>query len=355
MLTLGLLSIENNQEQEYFTQIAKRAMRHKIKVVRFRPTDVRPNTPFVNGLIYDSTLKEWMHDSFQLPKFLYDRCFYNSEQSLRGKPIVDWLKKRHDITFLGHGLPNKLILTDTLFEQDILRPFIPTTHKLIHTKQVLQMLQRERKLVLKPISGSRGIDIYFLSLNGKKINIQTQKGKSIISESMNGQHCTHFIQKLMSHQEYMIQSYLPLHDEDNAPFDIRIFLQKNQHGHWERKAIGIRRGTPNTLISNLSGGGKVEQYEDWKRQFIGGKKVDRLISKIIKHLPTYLESRLVPLFEVGLDIGVDQNSNIWILDVNSKPGHQVALQTNPEIREDIFTAPLLYCRFLDEKGVTYIG
>lgn len=355
MLTLGLLSNENNQEQEYFTQIAKRAIKHQMRVVRFRPTDVRPNTPFINGLVYSADTKEWIHDSFQLPSYLYDRCFYNNEQSRRSKPIVDWLKKRHDITFLGHGLPNKLILTDTLFEHDILRPFIPTTHKLLHTKQALQILQREKKLVLKPISGSRGIDIYFLSLTNKKILVQTQKGKNIISETLNGRHCTHFIQELMSQQEYMTQEYLPLHDKNHAPFDIRIFLQKNQYGHWERKATGIRRGTPDTLISNLSGGGRVESFLEWKKQYVGGKKVDRFINRIVKHLPTFLENRLVPLFEIGLDIGVDTNGNVWILDVNSKPGHQVALQINPEVREDLFTAPLLYCRYLDEKGVTTIG
>lgn len=355
MLTLGLLSIENNQEQEYFTQIAKRASKHPLRVVRFRPTDVRPNTPFINGLIFQTDTKEWVHDTFQLPSFLYDRCFYNNEHSKRSKPIVDWLKKRHDITFLGHGLPNKLILTDTLFEHDILRPFIPTTHKLLHTKQALQILQREKKLVLKPITGSRGIDIYFLSLMNKNILIQTQKGKSIISETLNGKHCIHFIQELISRQEYMTQTYLPIHDTNQAPFDIRIFLQKNQYGHWERKATGIRHGAPNTLISNLSGGGKVESFEEWKKQFVGGKKVDRLISRIVKHLPTFLENRLVPLFEIGLDIGVEMNGNIWILDVNSKPGHQVALQINPEFREDLFNAPLLYCRYLDEKGVTTIG
>lgn len=355
MLTLGLLSIRYDHETEYFTNIAKRASDYQMKVVRLRPADLRPNTNSIEGLVYNDTTNQWQQDTFPLPTYLYDRCFYHSDQAKKQRPVVEWLKQRKDVIFLGHGLPNKLEILDTLFEHDALRPHIPTTYKALHTKQILQILHEKQKIVLKPIHGSGGIDIYFLTKKEQKIQIETQKGKQVVSKLLSLKDCTRFLQQILEKQQYMIQAYLSLTDKANAPFDLRIFLQKNQHGIWEQKGLGIRKGRPFNLISNLNGGSTVETYQSWRKTTKEGKKIERLLQRIVKHVPILLEQQLVPLFEIGLDIGIDQDHHIWILDVNSKPGRKVVLQMNSDIVDELYAAPLAYCQFLSHKGVTTIG
>lgn len=355
MLTLGLLSIRYDHETEYFTEIAKRSADFNIKVVRLRPADLRPNINSIDGLSYDCKTKQWQRDSFPLPNFLYDRCFYRGEQAKKYKPVVEWLKQRNDVTFIGHGLPNKLEVMDILFEQDILRPHIPPTQRAMHTKQVLEILQREQQVVLKPIYGSGGVDIYFLTKENQQIKMETQQGKKVLSKTLSAKDCTYFLQNLLMNQEYMIQSYLSLTDKENAPFDLRIFLQKSPNGLWEQKGMGIRKGRPHSLISNLRGGSQIETYHSWRKSIQGSKKIERHIHQIIKHVPLLLERQLAPLFELGLDIGIDQHNHIWILDVNSKPGRKVVLQTNPDIHSELYAAPLAYCQFLAGKGVKTLG
>ncbi|MEH7544787.1 YheC/YheD family protein, partial [Neobacillus vireti] len=76
------------------------------------------------------------------------------------------------------------------------------------------------------------------------------------------------------------------------------------------------------------------------------------LTYILNCLPTTLESAFMPLFEIGVDIGIAKDGSIWILDINSKPGRKVLLSTNPELQESLYTQPLLYGKYLSETDQT---
>jgi hypothetical protein len=43
---------------------------------------------------------------------------------------------------------------------------------------------------------------------------------------------------------------------------------------------------------------------------------------------------------------LENNGSIWILDINSKPGRKTILNSQPEKKEELYTAPLHYAKFL---------
>ncbi|MEH7081394.1 YheC/YheD family protein [Neobacillus drentensis] len=45
-----------------------------------------------------------------------------------------------------------------------------------------------------------------------------------------------------------------------------------------------------------------------------------------------------------------ENGSIWILDINSKPGRKVLLHTQPDIKETLTLAPLLYGKHLSQMA-----
>ena len=49
-------------------------------------------------------------------------------------------------------------------------------------------------------------------------------------------------------------------------------------------------------------------------------KINRTIDNIVLQLPPFIESRHGRLVELGIDIGVDKNGEVWIIEINSKPG-----------------------------------
>ncbi|GGE72986.1 YheC/YheD family protein [Priestia taiwanensis] len=348
MLTLGILSFDISKEQEYFTEIARRAGNYNMEVVCFSPSNIEPSTEMVTGLAFDDSKDKWKEKSFPIPSYLYDRCFYTKPITKRHKPIVEWLKKRPNTFFLGYGLPDKLHIHHLISEHELLKAYLPKTTLVDTPQTILTTLQKKKKLLLKPASGAGGRGIYLFTFKKGNIHVHTQKGEELITKTFEEKAFIRFLTVLLKKRTYITQPFLSLQDVTNCPFDLRLFLQKNKHGKWITRGVGVRKGKEDHLVSNLSAGASIIPYKEWKRQYTPREVllIEDAIQTISRILPLHLENTSSPLFELGIDIGIDQKCAIWLLDINSKPGRKVLLTINPPIKEELYHAPLQYCSFL---------
>lgn len=353
MITLGIVTLSMDSEQNYLTEVAKRAGDYEMECFRFVPSKIDPLSHLVKGKKFNSDTGSWIEAECPLPSLLYDRCFYgDDEHSKQCIPIVSWLKSRDDLTFLGYGLPNKLELYHAL-NDSVLSPYLPSSQFVSDGDLVLAELAKRTRLILKPINGSQGYGIYYLKKTQRNFHVKTEKHKQIISRIFpNEAKLMQWLRPLIKRRSYLLQPYLELSNNELQPFDIRILMQKDEHGEWTERGKGIRTGITGGLLSNLSAGGAVSSYEAWAQALPATTKeyLDSEIQYITKNLVTLLENKFLPLFELGIDLGVAKNGSIWILDVNSKPGRKVVLSTSPDLSETLYQAPVLYARYLLEAG-----
>lgn len=349
METLGIMSLSENSEEEYFTEIAIRADVQGIICCRFIPSNIDPITNIVTGNVFDTTTKQWRKDEFLIPNVLYDRCFYGEDvHSKQCISIVSWLKGRDDIFFLGYGLPNKFELYNVLIHSP-LHPYLPSTKLIIYSEMVNEELSTYKSIVLKPINGSQGNGIYFIKQIGRSITVKTYTRKKHVQKVFTDQKMFGvWINSLLTKMDYLVQPYLELTNQQNEPFDIRILLQKESNGNWAERGRGIRTGHPDGIISNISAGGHICPIDRWKAQLSLSQQeyLEMEINDILANIPLCLEESFLPLFELGIDIGVAKNGSIWILDINSKPGRKVILETNHAVKDELYEAPILYSKTL---------
>jgi glutathione synthase/RimK-type ligase-like ATP-grasp enzyme len=351
LIAFGIMTVSMESEHSYITEIANHAESCGMECFRFLPSKIDPLTLKVKGKKFTSKSKSWEDCEFPIPAILYDRCFYgDDEHSKQCIPIVSWLKTRTDITFLGYGLPNKLELYDVL-KNTVLAAYLPVTQVITDSNIVLTELTRKKRIVLKPINGSQGNGIYYLKKNDKSFHVKTEKQKNIISRIFpNETKLIQWLQPLILKRQYLLQPFLELSNDALQPFDIRILLQKSMDGNWDELGRGIRIGNTGGILSNLSAGGSVVPFTEWSSALPPAKKeyMSQELEYILSKLPPILENAFLPLFEIGVDIGIAKNGSIWILDVNSKPGRKVILHTQPDIKETLTLAPLLYGKHLSE-------
>lgn len=349
MITFGIMTLNFESEASYIHEIASRSHSCGLECYHFLPSAINPLTKQVMGRHFDAKKQCWVDEEFPIPSLIYDRCFYgDDEHSKQCIPIVSWLKSREDITFLGFGLPNKLELYETL-SKSRLSPYLPRSQVIKDCSDVIKALKSQRRIIIKPINGSQGFGIYYLKKNEKTIHVKTEKNKKIISRIFpNESKLFQWLQPLINYRPYLLQPYLELSNTSSQPFDIRILLQKDEQGLWLERGKGIRIGNTGGLLSNLSAGGSVIDFPSWSstlslatKEYIGNE-----LQFITNNLPHILEREILPLFEIGIDIGVAKNGALWILDVNSKPGRKVILKTQPDLQETLFLAPLLYGNYL---------
>jgi glutathione synthase/RimK-type ligase-like ATP-grasp enzyme len=355
MDTIGIMTLNIESEAGYIREIAARSHSCGLVCYHFLPSAINPLTKLVTGRVFDAKEQSWVEEEFPIPAIIYDRCFYgDDEHSKQCIPIVSWLKSREDITFLGFGLPNKLELYETL-SNSVLSPYMPPSQKVINSSEVVNALNKQKKIIIKPINGSQGYGIYYLKKNDRTIHVKTEKNKKIISRIFpNELKFLQWLQPLLNYRPYLLQPYLELSNPSSQPFDIRILLQKDEKGIWVERGKGIRIGNSGGILSNLSAGGSVVNFTEWSANLSSNAKeyICSELNFILTTLPQILEQEILPLFELGVDIGLAKNGALWILDVNSKPGRKVVLKTQPDLQETLFLAPLLYGKYLSQAERT---
>lgn len=353
MIIFGIMTLNMDSEKAYINEIASLAESCEMEVFRFLPSDIHPHTLQVKGKKYDSKTKRWLESVLPIPPIIYDRCFYgDDEHSKQCLPIVSWLKSRNDITFLGYGLPNKLEIYKTL-RSTSLASYLPDTQAISDTGFVLKELAAKQKIIIKPINGSQGYGIYYLKKNDRTIHVKTEKHKKIISRIFpNEAKLLQWLKPLIKQRDFLLQPYLELSNNEQQPLDVRVLLQKNEYGVWRELGRGIRIGSTGGILSNLNAGGTVISFSEWLTSLppAKGEYIRQELEYILTSLPALLEKEFLPLFEIGVDIGIAKNGSIWILDINSKPGRKVLLQTRPDLKETIHLHPLLYGKYLSETA-----
>lgn len=350
MISLGFVTLYPNQEKGYATELAKRAPDFGIQLFRFTPTSIEPASEMIQGEQYNAISHAWEKRQFEIPTYLYDRCFYSEDEvSKKSQPIMNWLKRRPGNLFIGQGLPSKWEIYKILSQDEKLSPYIPSTEQALSSPAILRTLMKKHQLILKPEKGSMGKGIIGLFLHQDYVEAIYKDASQLKKQQFTTRRdLKKWLDMIISSQPYLSQTYLPLHDADNRPFDIRILLQKNGHGAWIEQGRGIRLGLPEHLISNLGGGGETHSFESWteKMSFNQRQLLSDNIHTIINRLPEVLEEHFDPLFELGVDLGLTKDGAIWILDTNSKPGRKVVIETSPEQEESLYTTLLQYCTHL---------
>ncbi|MBU9711281.1 YheC/YheD family protein [Evansella tamaricis] len=346
MISVGIMQSTIADGNEYLNGVAFSLSKKGYEVYCFTPDDYDFNSNKVTGLLFNNLTSTWLKKSFPLPNFIYDRCFY----PISGKGKRSLLSKVERIktltTFIGEGLPNKWAVHQWLMNNNILSKYLPPT-QLLTNETINSYLSIFHKLVLKPVNGSGGKGIYFLFNENEKLELKD--GQNRVSRYLNKPEDI-FNQGLptINHTKYLIQPYLPLHLE-RRPFDFRIVLQKQSLERWYVVGKGFRFGKENSFLSNLQAGGIIRPTIKLRKH--EKKKILNQIQEIVEHIPGQLEKYHSPLFELGVDLGIDTNHRVWIVEVNSKPGYQTVLDTtDPSNHDHIFHGVGLYIESIEKKN-----
>ncbi|MGA9289594.1 MAG: YheC/YheD family protein [Anaerobacillus sp.] len=351
MTSFGILQRSLKHEQNYVDRLGKAGNASGFCIYRFSPDQVP--APLLNGVVYDPSVKTWRKAQFPVPDFIYDRCFYSTDHKQPSTvAFIHWLKNKTNATFLGYGLPGKWAIYKYLSADPFIRNYLPKTSKLQpHTGAniINKLLNEQKKLMLKPIIGSQGNGMLHITKDFHTINVRINHKGNVLHHTYDTTNSfLRFVSRILNQRDYMAQELLSLLDENNRPFDRRVVMKKISKNCWSELGRAMRVGKQHSFVSNLHSGGIIQNDDQiaLKRSIL--LDADVTITRITHKIVTLLEEAYPPLFELGLDFGIDHSGKVWLLEVNSKPGHQIL-----QDRIDYPALPFLYCRSLlaEKKGV----
>ncbi|MCR8849587.1 YheC/YheD family protein [Rossellomorea sp. SC111] len=353
--SLGIMTLTPDVTNEYFLEIAKQSISYPIDLYLLSPQGISPLNETVEGFYFDRVTGEWEKDAFEIPEYIYDRTYYQKDmKSRQARAVVQWLKNQKHIRFLGYGLPNKWHLYEKL-KQTSLAPYIPVTSLVSDGKHLLNLLIKHKDIIIKPVDGAHGNAVYHLVAHPHGIVVRTTKKQGIIEQSFaNEDVFLKWVDHMLKLNTFICQKRLPNLTKGNAPFDMRILMNKDRKGQWREFQRAIRKGEENGILTNISRGASYLSYREWKDKHDSHAWdfIDEELTSILEEVPILLENHFSPLFEIGIDLIIGDDHSLWILDMNSKPGHKVVDALHPGKLSTLYQAPLDYCDFLSSQSLS---
>ncbi|MDF2927234.1 MAG: hypothetical protein K0R57_6148 [Paenibacillaceae bacterium] len=350
MTTLGIMS-DTADEAEY-EWLGKAASAAGFRdALLFTPEDVDWTSRRISGWVFDSSGCVF-RSGLPFPPLLYDKGIYKDRSRIRNAVKV---KRLSGITFIGEWLGNnKWSIQQQLMKNRQFRPHLIPSAPLANVAAVQSMLQKHKRLILKPVSTHEGAGIIMLYQTNGLIHLREnmKPGRQLPQGKLA---CA--IQELKADgRQYLIQKWMPFQDRDGRPYDIRVLVQKNSKGRWQVTGMGIRQGEEGMLTSNLATGGRTLEVLPFLVSLFGAAKASlieeqlrSLTPKLALHLERSTGKRLV---ELGLDFGIDRRGHVWLIEANTKPGKKVLEQLGPpEAYMDSLQLPVSFAGYLLRRSV----
>lgn len=199
------------------------------------------------------------------------------------------------------------------------------TPKVLHN-----FLNRFGSVYVKPIAGWGGERISRLEKEGSLWRWSRQGESQQMLKDWKS--IEEFFLPLHPSDKYIVQQTAPLLTFEERPFNIRVHMQRTMDDSWIYAGELVRIGGPGSIVSNtqISDGTVVplsrivSHFETDASSFF--KTLQEVGEQICRLLDT-----IYPFNEVGIDLGLGQKKELWLIEVNTDdaqggPSHELFAQ-----------------------------
>lgn len=309
----------------------------------FSPGKVIFDHKIILGYVYENG--KWIVKKMPFPDVIYNTGRF--EKFPKGRVIVNELRKI--IPFTTYSIGNKMEVYERLKKADIHVQYLIPTEYVLRDYDVIDFLDKYGKVVIKPIWGKKGEEVYYIEkCKDEKFIIIDQN----ISLEYNKKELENFIKAKIQEKTYIVQQFICCQTQTGQIYDFRLHVQKDGNGRWINTAIYPRIGPKGSMVSNISKGGSTNYLRPFLRQEFGeyafniehylehfslvfARKVDQIQQKLFNE----------PLDELGIDVGLDHNHKLWVYEVNWRPGCPPIFY----LELDVVKNTILYAKYLDTQ------
>ena len=302
-----------------------------VDLVIVTPTRIDWKDREVRGLVWAG--KAWNEETVALPPVLYNR-YYGPKPKVvdRLEIILGQNKVFNHITRFDKWGIHQLLAESTL------KTHLPAT--CLYTPKRLGMyLERFKQVILKPVSGQLGTQIYLVMEN--RGGVQLHRGtKSPIAVFYSQEDLLEELESLVD-ENFLVQQYIPFASVDDRIFDIRFLLQKNGAGLWCVSGKLSRVALRYSYITNLSH--SIVRPEETLSQAYPNLDLLPTLTELSLEGARIVEASVGSLGELSVDFCLDHDGHIWIIELNAKPMKSMFGRLgDARLMQEIYQQPLLY-------------
>ncbi|WP_080875279.1 YheC/YheD family protein [Oceanobacillus timonensis] len=284
-----------------------------LDILYMHPKDVDMENNSVNGRLLVGD--KWKRIKTELPRII-DISPYSLTKS---KKLSKYLRKNAYLTDNGLNRISKDRLQELFAEDEKFNKYIIPSKHIADFNDILEFIDKYSEVVIKPVNGLMGKGVYRVRKRDDMYVVGFRTSDTEYTEEV----FKDFYEKNIANKNHIIQKFICSRTaQQDDPFDCRIHVEKNGSGKWEIAKIYVRIGIGQKVISNVNQGGGIADV----KQFLTANFPDKqkVILKKLKGLgnafPYKIEEvRNTELMTLGMDVGIDENGELYLFEVNSIP------------------------------------
>jgi glutathione synthase/RimK-type ligase-like ATP-grasp enzyme len=308
-LTVGMLR-RRNKPSKSARAAAVACSHYGINFFYFRPQDVNFDTKKINGFFLVKA--EWVQKKVDYP-IIVDNSLPSNETLKLHEEL-----ERHCI-LTTHRIGTKSEIYEML-ERDGTFKHILIPYRMVRSKKEIDdFLSEHKEVILKPSQGNQGKNIYEIEKSQDGYILHTDRKSDLLSEK----EMINMAEKQFAKRKYLVQPFIKSRTKEDHPFDIRIHTRRAENGVWKWITLLPRIGMSNAITSNVNQGGAVSETDSFLEVQFGAKApgIKKELINIAENLPPCIQQFYdFPIDSLGIDIGVEQNGDMWFFEVNTSPG-----------------------------------
>ncbi|HHW39281.1 MAG TPA: YheC/YheD family protein [Bacillales bacterium] len=280
----------------------------------------------IKGLFHSTD--GWKEIEIPFPNVVYDRLpNRKTENHNILKNIKNKLQHEYLIPWFNPGFFNKWEIHQIFSTYPDVAGFLPETVVNPTLHSIKELFSKYSSVYIKPINGSLGLGIHQVI----KATDEEEWYCRFRRDEKNHLRKYKTLESLLRQQfqketlEGLIaQQGIPLFRVEDKPIDFRIHTNKDETGAWKMSAIAAKVAGIGSVTTHLGSGGIVKTVDEIKRLIPVPHNIVEKLEEVVLSMSHILEKEIEgTIGEIGYDVGIDKNNQIWLFEANSKPGRSI--------------------------------
>lgn len=310
----------------------------KCYIFAFTPRDINWQQERIHGYFLTDSGK-FERKTVPFPDVIYNRL--PSRRAETSPQIIQLRERllRKRIPFFNWSFFNKSDIYRLLENDAQANRHVPETHSSPTPELIQDMLDRHHFVYYKPSSGSLGHGIYRLTYLPKRGYFARYRkgGKNVLLRFSQFDSLMRMLRTRHGRtlNNYVVQQGIRLIEIDGCPIDFRFHMHKNGSNQWVVVGIGAKKAGRGSVTTHLKNGGSLlTPQQALSRVF--GQNADDVLQRAKQTAVKLAESLELQhrhlIGEIGFDLGIDQDEEIWMFEANAKPGRSIF--RHPSLRSE---------------------
>jgi hypothetical protein len=311
----------------------------------------------IDGLFFYNG--KWELIEVPFPNVIYDRLpNRRSEGNPKLIKVKNRLQKDYLIPWYNPGFFNKLDIYERLYQDVSAANFLPETHPFTSFSMIETMLSKYGHVYIKPKNGSLGFGVhqimYDKHTNYYYCRFQDKSGINRLWKFASLEKLFKHVFMNQSLDKMIVQQGIHLLRMESRSVDFRVHTNKDDAGQWHVTALAAKIAGPGSVTTHLRSGGDIKTLAEIFSKEDCNLYTEKLSSAALtlsKALDLHIDGIVG---EIGFDLGIDRNGEVWLFEANSKPGRSIF--SHPELKDfDWLTRKLsiAFAVFLTEQSLLH--